>query len=98
MKHPEELTDHWIEKRIKKAGDERLFFIGEALRRGVTIQTIHEWSAIDLWFLHKLEKIVKMETTLAENKNDKAVLRTAKRLGFADKKVAQLWETTEREI
>ena len=33
-----------IEKRIRKAGDERLFYIAEALKRGVTIETIHEWS------------------------------------------------------
>ncbi len=98
MKHPEELSDSWIEKRIRKAGDERLFFIGEALRRGVTIEQIHDWSAIDLFFLHKLKKIVDMETTLAENKQDQDVLRTAKRLGFADKKIAELWEMTQEEV
>ena len=31
-------------------------YIGEALRRGVTIETIHEWSQIDLFFLNKLKK------------------------------------------
>ena len=56
MKHPEELTDSWIEKRIQKAGDERLFFIGEALRRGVTIEKIHEWSAIDLMVLTQIKE------------------------------------------
>lgn len=98
MKNADELTDQWIEKRIKKAGDERLFFIGEALRRGVKIETIHEWSAIDLFFLHKLKKIVDMEATLAAAKGDKDVLRTAKRLGFADKKVAEIWGMTEMEV
>jgi carbamoyl-phosphate synthase large subunit len=98
MKHAEALTDNWIEKRIKKAGDERLFFIGEALRRGVSIEQIHEWSAIDVWFLHKLEKIVKMESKLAENVGDKDVLYIAKRLGFADKKVAELWNMTEMDV
>ena len=44
MKHQKSYTDDWIEKRIRHAGDERLFFIGEALRRGVTIEQIHEWS------------------------------------------------------
>src|SRR5690606_30281624 len=95
MKNADELTDTWIEKRIKKAGDERLFFIGEALRRGVTVEKIHEWSAIDLFFLTKLKKIVDMETTLAENIGNQEILRTAKRLGFADKKIAQLWEMEE---
>ena len=98
MKHAEDLTDNWIEKRIKKAGDERLFFIGEAIRRGVTIEQIHEWSEIDLFFLHKLKKIVDMETTLKNNIGNSDVLYTAKRLGFADKKIAELWNMGEKEV
>ena len=39
MKNPESITDEWMEKRIRRAGDERLFFIGEALRRGVSVET-----------------------------------------------------------
>ena len=46
----------YILKRIHKAGDERLFFIGEALRRGVTPQQIHEMTKIDMFFLDKNEK------------------------------------------
>ncbi|MGE7931634.1 carbamoyl-phosphate synthase large subunit [Viridibacillus arvi] len=98
MKNPEELSDHWIEKRIRKAGDERLFFLGEALRRGVTIETIHDWSQIDLFFLNKFKNIVDYETVLKDNPHDKAVLRQAKRIGFADETVAKLWNTTESAI
>ena len=57
------MTDEWIEKRIRRAGDERLFFIGEAFRRGVTVETIHEWSQIDVFFLRKFEKIVQFENS-----------------------------------
>ena len=46
-----------IEKRIRKAGDERLFYIAEALKRGVTLETIHEWSQIDLFFLYKMKEL-----------------------------------------
>ncbi|RKJ31252.1 carbamoyl-phosphate synthase large subunit, partial [Butyricicoccus sp. 1XD8-22] len=98
LKHAEDNADNWIEKRIRKAGDERLFFIAEALRRGVTVEKIHEWSQIDLWFLNKLQNIIDMEKTLSENKNDLEVLRQAKRLGFADKKISELWETTPEAI
>ncbi|KOO49345.1 carbamoyl-phosphate synthase large subunit [Viridibacillus arvi] len=98
MKNPEELSDQWIEKRIRKAGDERLFFLGEALRRGVTIETIHDWSQIDLFFLNKFKNIVDYETVLKDYPHDKAVLRQAKRIGFADETVAKLWNTTESAI
>lgn len=93
-----DMSDEWIEQRIRKAGDERLFFIGEALRRGVTIETLHEWSAIDLFFLRKFENIVRYEDVLKENPYDRAVGYKAKRLGFPDATMAQLWNTTEREV
>ncbi|ARD49241.1 carbamoyl phosphate synthase large subunit [Sporosarcina sp. P37] len=93
-----EMSDEWIEKRIRKAGDERLFFIGEALRRGVTIETLHEWSAIDLFFLRKFDNIIRYEETLKDHPYDSAVAYKAKRLGFADVTIAKLWNTTEREV
>ncbi|PIC81450.1 carbamoyl phosphate synthase large subunit [Sporosarcina sp. P18a] len=93
-----EMSDEWIEQRIRKAGDERLFFIGEALRRGVTIETLHEWSAIDLFFLRKFENIVRYEEILKDNPYDKAIGYKAKRLGFPDNTIAKLWKTTEREV
>ncbi len=39
-----------------------------------------------------------MEQTLTDNRNDVEILRQAKRMGFADKKIAELWETTADEI
>ena len=92
------MTDEWIEKRIRRAGDERLFFIGEALRRGVSVETLHEWSMIDIFFLRKFENIVKFETTIAENLFDPVILREAERMGFADVTISKLWNTTEQKI
>ncbi|QBK25575.1 carbamoyl-phosphate synthase large subunit [Ureibacillus thermophilus] len=98
LKHADEHDDNWVEKRIKKAGDERLFFIAEAMRRGISPEQIHEWSRIDLFFLYKLKNIIEMESELQENKMDLEVLRKAKRMGFADKKIAELWGMDAREI
>lgn len=98
LKNSEEITDQLIEKRIRKAGDERLFYIGEALRRGVTVEQIHEWSKIDLWFLNKLKYIIDMEQTLKENKLDLSILRKAKQIGYADKKIAELWGMSPRDL
>ncbi|MHC8516346.1 carbamoyl-phosphate synthase large subunit [Sporosarcina sp. ITBMC105] len=98
LKHAEDMTNEWIEKRIRRAGDERLFFIGEALRRGVSVETLHEWSMIDVFFLRKLEKIVQFEEQLKANPHAIEVLYKAKRMGFADVTIAQLWNTSERSI
>lgn len=94
----EDVEDELIEKRIRKAGDERLFYIGEALRRGVTIETIHEWSQIDSFFLSKLRNIVDYEEILQTNPFTVEVLKTAKRMGFSDKKIASLWNEREKTV
>ncbi|WP_285766540.1 carbamoyl-phosphate synthase large subunit [Peribacillus sp. SI8-4] len=94
----DEFEDEKIEKRIRKAGDERLFYIGEALRRGKTIETIHEWSQIDLFFLHKLKKIIDFEKELLEHSFDCDVLQKAKELGFSDKTIAEIWNVPEIEV
>ncbi|MDQ0860198.1 carbamoyl-phosphate synthase large subunit [Bacillus sp. V2I10] len=98
LKNADEFSNELIEKRIRKAGDERLFYLSEAIRRGVSIETIHEWSAIDLFFLVKIEKIIKFENVLKEAKLDADVLKQAKKMGFSDIAVARLWNMTEREV
>lgn len=98
MKNAHEISDEWIMKRIKRAGDERLFFIGEALRRGVTVDQIHEWSQIDKFFLHKLHGIVEFEKTISANTGDATILYKAKRMGFADVTIAKLWKWTEQQV
>ncbi|RNF40660.1 carbamoyl-phosphate synthase large subunit [Planococcus salinus] len=98
LKNADAMSDEWIEKRIRRAGDERLFFIGEALRRGVTIETIHDWSQIDLFFLMKFQNIVSYEETLRQNPFDRKVAKKAKRLGFADRTIAKLWDVAEQEV
>lgn len=94
----EEVDDRLIEKRIRTAGDERLFYIGEALRRGVTIETIHEWSQIDLFFLYKLKKIVDFEKQVKEDPFNPEVLLKAKELGFSDKTIAEFAGVPEKEV
>ncbi|MGO1058131.1 carbamoyl-phosphate synthase large subunit [Planococcus sp. FY231025] len=94
LKNGDTMSDEWIEKRIRRAGDERLFFIGEALRRGVSIETIHDWSQIDLFFLMKFQNIVRYEEVLKDHPFDYDTAKGAKRMGFADKTIAMLWEST----
>ncbi|MEK4667111.1 carbamoyl-phosphate synthase large subunit [Niallia sp. FSL R7-0271] len=94
----EKVSDELLEKRIRVAGDERLFYVAEALNRGVSIETIHDWSKIDLFFLHKLEGIIKLERQLAEHPFDLEYAKIAKEKGFADIQLAKLWNTTELEV
>ncbi|MGD7008489.1 carbamoyl-phosphate synthase large subunit [Metabacillus sp. 84] len=98
LKAAAELDDPHIEKRIRKAGDERLFYLAEALRRGITPVTLHEWSKIDLFFLSKLNGIIELEKQIGHSPFDLEVLKQAKSNGFSDEAVAKLWSSNEREI
>ncbi|WP_312763266.1 carbamoyl-phosphate synthase large subunit [Epilithonimonas sp.] len=87
-----------IERRIRVCDDERLFIIGDALRRGYDWEQIVEWSKIDKFFIWKIKKLIDFEKTIADNKFNKEILLEAKKLGFADLNIAHLWETTQKEV
>ncbi|WP_313503170.1 carbamoyl-phosphate synthase large subunit [Kaistella carnis] len=92
------LTDEEIERRIRVCDDERLFIIGDALRRGYDWEKIVEWSKIDKFFIWKIKKLIDFEKVIAENKFDKETLLEAKKLGFSDLSIATLWNATQKEI
>ncbi|MDF2855123.1 MAG: carbamoyl phosphate synthase large subunit [Neobacillus sp.] len=93
-----EVDDALLEKRIRKAGDERLFYLAEAIKRGISIDVIHDWSKIDLFFLKKMEGIIELDTRLAKAPFEMELLKEAKQKGYTDRKIAELWKRTEREI
>jgi len=83
---------------ISKHTDERMFAIGEAFRKGATVDEIYFITKIDRFFLEKLVNIVKFEEKLIENKLNIDVLKEAKRLGFADSYIGSKWNLTEEEV
>ncbi len=79
---------------------ERLWAVVEALRRGATVEQLFERSWIDPWFLRNLEQIVAMERQLADAEGESRadLLRPAKRAGFSDRRIADLWGTDEAAV
>lgn len=88
----------YIKERINAQDDERLFFIGEAIRRGVTLEEIHGMTKIDYFFLNKFKNIIDMEHALKANKGDIDYLRFSKRYGFSDRVIAHRFEMSEAEV
>jgi carbamoyl-phosphate synthase large subunit len=71
--------------------DDRLWRLFAALRRGAPIELIHERTRIDRWFLRKISRIVRFaEDDLQGRTPTPALLRAAKRMGFADADIATL--------
>ena len=83
---------------ITRGTDDRIYAIAELLRRGIDRSLIYDRTKIDMLFLEKFKNIIRMERRLSEAKGDKQTLHEAKRLGFGDKFIGQLWDMTEREV
>ena len=82
-----------IDNALQHPTDKRIFVIAHALKRGYTIDRIHELTKIDKWFLEKLENIIRIEGEL-EQYNDitnvpDSLLREAKQRGFSDFQLAR---------
>ncbi|HDD0420999.1 TPA: carbamoyl-phosphate synthase large subunit [Staphylococcus aureus] len=88
----------YIKERISQQDDERLFFIGEAIRRGTTLEEIHNMTQIDYFFLHKFQNIIDIEHQLKEHQGDLEYLKYAKDYGFSDKTIAHRFNMTEEEV
>ncbi len=88
-------SDDELLAAIAVATPERIFLVGELLRRGVTIEAIHEACRIDPWFLDQMQQITdERAEILAAGGPDgmsRHAWKRAKRLGFSDGQLAHLW-------
>ncbi len=95
-----------IERKLAAPNSRRLFYIGMAMRDGMTDEEIFDLTGIDPWFLFQMRGIVDMEARLAGKKDvcggvvfpDADLLRQAKRMGFSDVQLAHLLGRTEKEV
>ncbi len=88
-----------LRQKIRIPTAERCFALAEGYRRGMSTAELHELSAIDPWFLENIREIVLFEAVIARaGLADPDVLRRAKQMGFADRRIAALLATTEAEV
>ena len=78
----------------------RPWAVAESLRRGISVEDLHRRSFIDPWFLRRVEEIVRAEGDLrgADAKAREEWLPEAKAMGFSDRRLAALWQTSEGEV
>jgi carbamoyl-phosphate synthase large subunit len=83
-----------IEDELANPRDKRIFIIAQALQAGYSVEKIHELTGIDLWFLDRLNSILKIEKQLLVVESleslDVDLLRKAKQAGFSDFQLARL--------
>ncbi len=95
------LTKDQLLKRLVSPNSERHFLIYEALRKGASVEEIHELTHIKSWFLEQMKELVEEEEQLLQGKgrlpDDEQLIR-AKQDGFSDKYLGQILEIPEAEI
>src|SRR3954471_5476135 len=88
-----------IEKELGEPGPERIWYVGDAFENGFTLEEVHQLTKIDPWFLDQILQIVELEMELDDTKLEevsKEKLFELKRKGFSDRRLAYLFNSTEK--
>ena len=90
-----------LEKELGTPGPERIWYVGDAFAQGMSVDEVFALTKIDRWFLVQIEDIVKIELELERHRLgdlSEAELRTLKKKGFSDRRLAKLLKSTEGEV
>jgi len=93
-----------IKSRLKTPSAERVWYIAQAMREGMSIQEIYDLTWIDPWFLENIRQIIEKEDEIKKSGlqiQDPGILdmiKEAKQLGFSDRRIAQLLKMQEADI
>ncbi len=96
---PEALTK--IRRELKEAGSDRIWYIADAFRAGMSVDGVFNLTNIDRWFLVQIEEIVRLEEQVAQlglAGLNADFLRQLKRKGFADARLANILNVKEQAI
>ncbi len=83
---------------IRIGTDDRIFAIARLLRLGESVSSIHKQTGIDPFFLNKMKHITEIEQELKADIGNRELLYQAKKNGFSDRAVGELWNMTEEDV
>nr|MBX2880488.1 carbamoyl-phosphate synthase large subunit [Granulosicoccus sp.] len=102
---PDSLDDEEIhtlvDSEIRQASEQRLWYVAEAFRLGMTLDYVFNATSIDPWFLSQIEQLIASESAVAGNTLDaldEQAVRQLKRDGFSDKRLATLMGVSEAAV
>ncbi|MCK6460525.1 MAG: carbamoyl-phosphate synthase large subunit [Planctomycetes bacterium] len=101
-KDPAKVDEAVLRQRLVVPNAERIFFIGCALRQGMSVELVSELTRIDPWFIDQMMEIVEREREVAARGSlqelPDGLFRAAKRDGFSDRQLAHLLRSTEKAV
>jgi carbamoyl-phosphate synthase large subunit len=95
------LSSEVLLNECKRPSPERIWYLGEALRRGHSVDRLGEATGVDLWFLRQIQEIVDTEKSFCAAKVDTisaAQLKELKMQGMSDARLARMFSVSEQEI
>ncbi len=90
-----------LERELGEPGPERIWYLGDALAQGFSLEDVHQLTRIDPWFLAQIKDIVDVELQLERaqlEQIDAETMRWLKRKGFSDRRMAHLLKSTESAV
>ncbi len=93
-----DVSDADLIRGLRVPNEDRLWYIAEAFRRGMSIDEVYEYTKIDRWFLFNILEIVQYEEVLKEEDLTEEVLRRAKEMGYSDREIAKIRGIQEEEV
>ncbi len=87
-----------IRHKLKIPSAERLYYVAEALRKGLSVEEIHSLTYIDPWFLNNIKELIDLEEVIKREELTRELLFKAKSWGFSDRRIAQLKGLSEKEV
>ncbi len=94
----EHMTTDDLLQYIREGTDDRIYAISQLMWMGVDHSRICNITGIDMFFLDKIKNIVDFEKEMEASPHSEKLLREAKKMGFSDSYIAELWKTTEDEV
>ncbi len=89
----------FIKKEMRRPNSDRILYIGEAFRRGLSVEDIFDCCAVDPWYLYQIEELIISEKEMTKDiLSDKEKLREIKADGFSDKMISQLIGVKEDDV
>jgi len=83
--------DEFVKHEIRRPNAERILYVAEGFRRGMSVEEMFDTCAIDPWFLYQLQEMIETESTITDKiLFDAEFMRKVKVDGFSDKRISQL--------
>jgi len=97
--NPIDATDEFVQHEIRRANADRILYVAEGFRRGMSIEEMFDTCAIDPWFLYQLEEMIASEKSITKDTlSDKSALRELKVDGFSDARISQIIGCLEEDV